>query len=554
MGGSNLERAALARVAAAALCAALVSPVPASETTDDLGLPHLDVQRDDGLDTLSIVVPGRLVSYALPRSGGRRTIALLVAPKRESAVPPQPEPEDDENDDTPQRLPACPPLGDDDARMTLYRVEAEGEPRVISTRAGLPNDCTALESAEIDAEPGDELMLARPGALMVADRGGLQAVLEDPELQWTSLHPRITRRSALEGRPLVTTEPLGGIRLFGPDESSGGWAGLASVELPVTGRVRGNGLTVRNPIPRLVGAGTDGALVYATHPEALGKRRLSVSLVRLGSNGVADVTECWARLPEPEEVLESYYLMVDSRPMLLVTTKPADKLSLFGEKRLRLFALERDRSRLGLNPVWATESRMNLWQRAHPTTIDVNADGREDLVIGYWKGLKDGKVVLDVYLREDDGWFDDDERTTALKVEPQERERPRPSESERSAGRMSVGDRSFLDFGHDLDGDGLADLLLRAEDYLLFYPGLESSSGKKLITSDAVQLPSISLGGKMDEIVVEMGARGFRSWTRPAPGRPRLADLDGDGSDEVFVVHRGHHGQPDVLSVLFVRP
>ena len=32
--------------------------------------------------------------------------------------------------------------------------------------------------------------------------------------------------------------------------------------------------------------------------------------------------------------------------------------------------------------------------------LDVDRDGREDLVIGYWKGLAGAKVVLDVYLRE----------------------------------------------------------------------------------------------------------------------------------------------------------
>ena len=196
------------------------------------------------------------------------------------------------------------------------------------------------------------------------------------------------------------------------------------------------------------------------------------------------------------------------RPVLLVTTKPANKLSLFGEKLLRVYELERDRSRLGINPLFAVQSRMNIWQTALPLVLDVNADGHEDLVVAFWKGLMDDKVVLDVYLAEAGGWFRDTPRTTGFNVKN--------------------GERSFVEYGSDLTGNGFPDLLVGADGGLVLYPGLESSNGKKLV--DKQRPYEVLRGGDSDdddEVEVVISGDGMDTWqirnsrVRPAVGRPR---------------------------------
>ena len=50
-------------------------------------------------------------------------------------------------------------------------------------------------------------------------------------------------------------------------------------------------------------------------------------------------------------------------------------LSFRDEKLLRLYALEGDRTRLGVRPLFAAASRMNLWQDGTPVLRDVDGDG-----------------------------------------------------------------------------------------------------------------------------------------------------------------------------------
>jgi hypothetical protein len=415
--------------------------------------------------------------------------------------------------------------------LILYRADlAEGGDlvQVLEVLEG----CSALDTADLDGDGQDDLLVAREGQLYAVGSEGLVLVLEDAGLVWSSLHPRATRHPELDGHPVVTTAPLGRLVLYGPREGGVEWAALARVELPLMGRAGSDGLVVRNPVPSFVGLDEHGVMQYATWPEELGKQRLKTVRIELDSSTEgSSATECWSRLPEPEEVLERHFLMIDGQPMLLVATKPANKLNLFGEKRLRLYALAPDRSRLGHPPVFAAQSRMNLWQDGTPMMLDVTGDGREDLVLGYWKGLKDDRIVLDAYPRLPDGWFDDTPQTTAFDVKK--------------------GDRSFFSYGHDLDGDRLSDLLVRSDDSLVVYRGLHSTSGRKLVDKTPFAIPSLVMQGSPGTTMVQVGSGGFGSWTLPSPGRPRVVDVDGDGTHEILIVRRG--SGPDILSVLSLR-
>jgi hypothetical protein len=177
-------------------------------------------------------------------------------------------------------------------------------------------------------------------------------------------------------------------------------------------------------------------------------------------------SECWSLLPGPERLMESAYVLINGRPALVVTTRSAVKLGLFAEKWVRVFFMQTDRTRRGLPPAAAFETRMNLWQAAHILMLDADHDGRDDLVLGYWKGLKNHHLVLDAYLQKEDGTFSDSARTTTFEVES--------------------ADRSFLEYGHDLDGDARPDLVLLAGGRLLVFPASpKSKKGSDLVVEKA---------------------------------------------------------------------
>jgi hypothetical protein len=281
--------------------------------------------------------------------------------------------------------------------------------------------------------------------------------------------------------------------------------------------------------------GPGGSLVFATPVQTFDKRRVKTDLFELGEGGTVQVTECWGRLPEEEDVLDHDFLALDGRPVLLLATKPANRLSLFGEKRLRLYPLERDRSRLGLAPLFQADSRMNLWQPAWPKMIDVNADGRDDLVIGYWKGLMDDRVVLDAYLRQEDGGFEVEPRNTAFDVKD--------------------GERSFVLHGADLDGDAHADLLIRDQNHLLMYRGTPFVKGAGLVAKSPLAVPLGSMSREPGYTEVRVDSSGDASITVSGGIRPRLLDLDADGTPEVLMVRRGGGEELGVLRIVrFERP
>jgi hypothetical protein len=231
--------------------------------------------------------------------------------------------------------------------------------------------------------------------------------------------------------------------------------------------------------------------------------------------------EAWARLPERERVIEAAFLRLEGRPILAVTSRPADKLALFGEKLLRLFPLERDRSRAGVEPLFAVQSRMNLWQGARLTIADVDGDGRDDLVAGYWKGLKNATVVLDAYLRREDGSFDPGPRSTAFDVKE--------------------GNKDILGFGADLDGDGRSELVLGVAGKLLVFRGQAGKRGADLVERPARwTVPAESLlvadarSGDFGDVDISLGDEGQRILTVSSSPAPRRAiDLDGDGRKEL---------------------
>ena len=230
------------------------------------------------------------------------------------------------------------------------------------------------------------------------------------------------------------------------------------------------------------------------------------------------VEECWARLPGPERVIRAFTRLLDGEPVLLVTTMPADKLSLFDEQLLRIFPLKRDRSRTGRPPRVAFKTRINNVNEPVPFLIDLNDDGRQDLVLGYWKGFDADRVVLDVYLQDEDGSFPSSPKTTGLDIKD--------------------SNSSVLFYGRDLDGDDRADLMILAGKKLLIFRGSTTvAKGKNVVEKTPAFSAPVGRAVGGGERMVSFGTGGAQQFTTREGLPPRPVDLDGDGRSEVLLTN-----------------
>lgn len=491
----------------------------------------------DGLwQRTTIMLPGAMLGYALPRlEGARRSVVILVAapghgpdrpaPEVPPGLPPPPPDAAKEPPGAPGTpLPPCPPPGAPAPAPTLYRLQDDA---LIPLPVALPPETTGVDAIDIDGDGRDEVLVITPGSLLRLTPAGLEPALSGPDIGRSHVHPRAVRQPAAEGAPPLALAGTGSLRVYGP-AAGPGWSLLSQADLPLQGRVGPDEILVSAPEPEVVGRDTAGSLFLATPPEAVGGRRLRSILIEVTPAGRAQRTECWMRLPGPEEVLDHAFFLLGGRPLLFTATRPTDRLRLFGEKQIRLYPLLPDRSRLGHDPVETMQSRMNLWQEAAPVLRDVDGDTRPDLVLAYWKGLMDDRVVLDVYRGEEDGGFVAEPRSTAFDV--------------------VNADRSVLSYGPDITGDGLPDLVLRADGYLRVYPGRPASRGRRLVDPDGI--PLSRLNGEPPEEDPSRPA-GLPFWSDEP--RPRFADMEGDGRQEILLVDPGDAGRPGWLQLLGLR-
>ena len=505
----------------------------------------------EGAVRIDAVLPGRLISYALPAIGsGRREILMLVEPEGPPS-PPQPT-----KPNRCQEQAGIAPMPK--SLRWLYRLDLAGDESggaLTRLRDDLPSDAVALDAIDLDADSRDEILLTRPGGLHILRdidgrraAGGPDLLMTDPailEKGSAHLEPRWMRRPGVGATTTIPIPFLGGVRFYGPTAEGRSWDQLLEAPLTLEAERSSGGLKLSSPKVQMVGRRHDGAILFASGPQTDGGRRLRTMFFEPAAQGGSRETEVWSDLPGFEAVIESRYLTLDGRPALVVTTRPSDKLSLFGEKMLRVFLLdETDRSRNGVAPIFAVDSHMNLWQAMTPVARDVDGDGREDLVLGYWKGLKDSRVMLDVHLRREDGSFSRSPVTTDFDVEH--------------------GDRSLVEYGRDLDGDGGADLLLLSRAGVLIYPGKAVlRGGHDLVEKTArFTIPVSSHRDESDEndgsdldINISIGGGGKGggglavssdagdSGSSSGRGLPRAVDLDGDGVSEIVVAQPGEQGR-----------
>ncbi|HSN86324.1 MAG TPA: VCBS repeat-containing protein, partial [Thermoanaerobaculia bacterium] len=238
-------------------------------------------------------------------------------------------------------------------------------------------------------------------------------------------------------------------------------------------------------------------------------------------------TESWSRLPGPETVDGFRYVTLDGRPVLIVTTADAEKIGVFAKQRFRLFPLNADRSRSGQPPSLAFETESNRWFPVEPVLLDLDRDGRQDLVVLQPEGVGGGDLVIDTFFGQGNGRFEHPRR---LKLNNQE--------------------ARVWSFGPDVTGDGLADLVSISKAGLRIFAGT-SDPRRELL--DRRPRQTVDLGGAQErvEVSVAVGSGGMETASTRANsvGGPWVEDLDGDGRAEILLVSRNAGGRGRVMVV-----
>ena len=498
-------------------------PRAAPQAASTLTAPQVAVARLADGWRADIALDSRLLGWALPRGlGGGRELLLLAGPKPEAA---------DENRSAPCGLRENASSIDRSSR--LFRWRTESPERLDPVASGLP--AGTLESADLDGDGMDELLLLRDGGidLVASSPDGtatIRSIVENEELGAVFGGPRVAWDAAAAQDTALRVAILGAFRTY--RRTPDGTTAVAS-ELEVPQRVDAGPERVRilSPAVRPIGLSESRRMIFATEPEAFGRRRLHTLLLDPDGPRETHSIESWALFPEAERVVDRAFAILNGAPILIVTTTSADKLSLLGEKALRVYPLGGDRTRAGDAPLFAATTGINLWQLASPAVVDLDRDGRDDLVLAYWKGLKNSIAALEIYRGAGSSF----EKRRSISFD------------------VAGGEKGFIGFGRDVDGDGRPDLILLANGELLVFPGADPTRAvEKAITtqpSRRIALPGLPSTHSME---LTAGANGFEVHrVAGGLGTPHLLDLDGDGRPEA--VFAGDSAAGGRIVVIFVR-
>lgn len=221
-----------------------------------------------------------------------------------------------------------------------------------------------------------------------------------------------------------------------------------SVKLPVSVDRVWRGLSLETPpVVRLTTDENENTR-FLVGPEAHGLHRLRSLMVEVDAEHEPAITEIWSMFSGPETVLESWYVVFNRKPGLLVTTVQADKHGVFEKKKIRLFLLDRDRSRSGAPPILEAITRSRNWYAICAGIADLNNDGLDDVVSAQPQGLGAGKLWVTAHLSDRDGSFESKPLGTMLEI--------------------SDGERCNFDF--DFDENGQPDLMVVDGDDVLIFP------------------------------------------------------------------------------------
>lgn len=451
-----------------------------------LAAPGVNVATSGAAETLTIELPGEILRMAPAHDpAGRPGLALLVA------------------------------LGQ---AKSLWFLDPAAH-AVEQLAFGLHEEVSALTAFDLDGDGRATPVLGMPGVLFAPDgKGGVTRVFAEAHADLLSVLPRSPFSATLPWIPIAKS---GRAALLAAD-GNGGLVRIRTFDLPQTAERSRWGLRLTSPpVSLLAREGPGEPPLIAAGPEPVGKRRLKSLL--FGPAG-SDPIEAWSLLPADEQLLPDWaYLDFGGRPALAVAT--LERLGIFAKKRLRMFFLERDRTRKGRLPVFAFATGCALWQRLDLAAVDANRDGRRDLVLVHPSGLR-GKDLEVLVFERLEGRFAPRPRRASVSVEAQD-----------------------FRFGADLTGDGVPDLAVLADGKASAYAG--EPMGKVLASRPLWSVAVAGLAKKEGS-----GARKDDDFDPEIVEDRSLAvfDLDGDGRAEVVVRGEPMGGKTAVTVIRTRRP
>lgn len=416
----------------------------------------------------------------------------------------------------------------------LVRLTTDAEARWLPIREGLDRTSSRLLAFDRDADGKDDLIVGRDGALDAFSAGDGSGFGVGPETMLARAgvsFPSLLGLPAGPAPPRRLHVPLLGTWLTwrpGIDDGSAGWI---ESEVPKDVLSWGRRLRVRSDRFSVVGPSRYGGDVLVSDARPVGELRVELTRLEPEAPSAERARSCWARLPEPERLVDAGHVVLDGEEAFVAATMSAEKLSFFGEKRLRVYRLETDRTKTGIPPFVSGTTGANLWQAVTARAFDADGDGRDDLVLAYWKGLKSSEVAFEVWSRGDDGIWPKSARVRSIEI--------------------PEADRSFLLFGEDVDGDRAPDLVVSGKGALRVHRGVPASRGGLPVEKEpAVVLP-----------LPEGAARHGRNWLGVGPegisggsaesglGSPIVVDLAGDGRAALVIAGNDQEGGRVVMFV-----
>lgn len=480
---------ALAGVAALAGAASPEKPETPEKPPPPVGVSLTSLPAAERLD---VVLPGECLGVALPRrrEGGRSVVYLVGRENGERAL-----------------------------------VALRGR-ELVELASGLAGDVRDLAAADLDGDGDEELLLSSPaGLLAIATGGGAPAT---PELL-----PATARRSAVAaidgggGARELLLAGVGAAELWRRGARGEGTI-ARRFDLPIGVAREAHGLRLSSAPITVLDRGAGRRPLLAIGPDEAGATRLRTVLIDLERPPEEAVGESWSQLPAPEEIVAHRYLLLSGQPRLVVATLSRERQGAFDKQSLRAFSLAADRTRAGKRPLLAAATEAHRWQPIAVFARDADHDGREDLVTLEPTGLSGDELAITGFAGDAHGLV------RQLGV--------------RSTVETHGGESRF---DGDVDGDGVADLVVAGDDRIEVFRGLPLIQNRWVEKKPRLTLERGAARGK-ETIAIGAGSDGVSVDEESEPRGLWVVDLDGDGRAEILVLgdEAGGRGTSQLFSAI----
>lgn len=345
---------------------------------------------------------------------------------------------------------------EDDSRQVV-RWDLAGDGKLEELGSPLAKEVETLIPFGSAEDRGGGFLLAAGGVLLaLSPDGDWQRQFESPY----DLFPiSDTRGSQPALGQVLILRSVGLLQALAPDAAGGDLRPIWEFELPLRVDREWGGLRLETPPVSFLDLTAEGEPRLVLGPEAHGKRRVRSVLLTASRGGVLASQEAWSMLPTAEDIEESWYVELNGKPALIVSTVMAEKHGVFEKKKLRLFELAVDRTRSGSGPLLEVMTRSRNWYGTCAGIADLNGDGLDDVVSAQPKGLGAGSLWVETYLARSAGGFEPKARGSEIEVEEGE----------------------VCTLASDLDGDGQVELVVVEGDSLLVFPLIRQPESKVVV-------------------------------------------------------------------------